>query len=189
MLRIVKFGDFSRAVSEDTSLKFKLAWISFGGLVLPTAFLMSTGLPAEYALPLMLLAIIPFQYLVFCFLRHDGSDPAPQTFRQISFPKFPQFEGASPIYRALPTQRMTESTFEIPQIKLTFLRAHEQETQSHSEAIDVKRLSREHRDAMIQIQKSSAQTAIEAPPRSGKLFPEFDRVGGRGPAFGSTATP
>ena len=77
MFRLTKPGDFSRALSQSFRLKFILAWVTFGGLVIPTALLMSLGFPEYYALPLMLVAIPPFQYLVFCILkglsRNDGT--------------------------------------------------------------------------------------------------------------------
>jgi len=66
---LAKPTDFFRAVYQSSRLKFILAWVTFGGLVIPTAFLMSFGFPEKYALPLMLVAIPPFQYAVFCILK------------------------------------------------------------------------------------------------------------------------
>jgi len=47
-------------------LKFILAWITFGGLVVPSAFLMSFGFSEKYVLPGMLAVIPLFQYLILC---------------------------------------------------------------------------------------------------------------------------
>lgn len=69
MFCLVKPRDFFQQVSRSPSLKLELTWLAFGGLVVPTALLMSIGFPARYALPLMLAAILPFQYAAYCILR------------------------------------------------------------------------------------------------------------------------
>ena len=68
MIRLIKASDFLREVSQSPRLKFELTWLTFAGLVVPTALLMSIGLPEQYALPLMLVAILPFQYVAVCIL-------------------------------------------------------------------------------------------------------------------------
>ena len=70
MFRLAKPSDFLRELSESPWLKFGLAWLTFGALVVPTALLMTFGVPEKYALPAMLAAILPFQYLGFCLFRH-----------------------------------------------------------------------------------------------------------------------
>jgi len=55
-------------------MKFDLAGLTFVGLVVPTALLMSIGVPEEYVLPLMLVAILPFQYVAFCFFVWQKED-------------------------------------------------------------------------------------------------------------------
>lgn len=67
--RLLKVSGFLREVSQSPWLKFDLAWLSFVGLALPTALLMSLGVSEMSALPLMLVATLPFQYAAFCFLR------------------------------------------------------------------------------------------------------------------------
>ena len=69
MFRLVKASEFSKEVSVSPRLKFSLTWLTFGGLILPAALLMSVGYAANYVLPLMLVAILPFQYVAFCVLR------------------------------------------------------------------------------------------------------------------------
>jgi len=59
---------FVRDVSESPRLKFLLAWSSFACLVFPSAVLMAVGVGPKYVLSGMGLAIIPFQYLVFCII-------------------------------------------------------------------------------------------------------------------------
>lgn len=76
MLRLARPATFFREVSESRRVKFTLAWLTFGGLALPTALLMSLGVDEKYALLMMLAAILPFQYAVFCVLKglkHDRS--------------------------------------------------------------------------------------------------------------------
>jgi Undecaprenyl-phosphate glucose phosphotransferase len=94
-------ADFCRALYESSRLKFILAWVTFGGLFLPTAFLMSVGFPEKYALPLMLLGIPPFQYAVFCLLkglnRNDEPVVAKTDTRSISVLKI---VGADSYHRA-----------------------------------------------------------------------------------------
>ena len=74
MFHLIKLSDFLREVSHSPRLKFDLAGLSFAGLVVPTALLISIGAPEEYALPLMMIAILPFQYILVCILRmrRDG---------------------------------------------------------------------------------------------------------------------
>ncbi len=69
MLSLVKPGDFFREVSRRPGLKFTLAWLSMGGVVLPAALLMSFGVSEKYVLPLVLVVTLPFQYSAFCISR------------------------------------------------------------------------------------------------------------------------
>lgn len=66
MFRLIRPRDFLAAVSRSPRLKFILAWITIGGLVIPSAFLMSFGFPEKYVLPGMLAVIPLFQYVVLC---------------------------------------------------------------------------------------------------------------------------
>lgn len=68
MFHLNRISDFFRELSDSPSLKFKLAWSTFGLLALPTAFFMSVGIPAKYALIAMSLLILPCQYTVYRFL-------------------------------------------------------------------------------------------------------------------------
>jgi hypothetical protein len=70
MLGLVAPRQFFKEISESAALKFKLGWFTFAGLIAPTALLMTFGVPEKYALPAMLAAIVPFQYLGFCLFRH-----------------------------------------------------------------------------------------------------------------------
>ena len=74
MFHLIKLSDFLREGSYSPRLKLDLAGLSFAGLVVPTALLISIGAPEEYALPLMMIAILPFQYILVCILRmrRDG---------------------------------------------------------------------------------------------------------------------
>ena len=74
MFRFIQVRDFLREVSASPRLKFDLAGLTFAGLVVPTALLMSFGVPEQYALPLMLAAILPFQYVAVCALTDHRSD-------------------------------------------------------------------------------------------------------------------
>jgi hypothetical protein len=79
MFRLIKVGDFLSEVSANPRLKFDLAGLTFAGLVVPTALLMSIGVPEQYALPLMLVMILPFQYTAFCFIvRQKVRSPLPR---------------------------------------------------------------------------------------------------------------
>jgi hypothetical protein len=69
MFRIVSPGEFLREVSRSPRLKFFLAWLTFAGLVVPLAFFTSIGLAETHAVALLLVAILPFQYLAFCVMR------------------------------------------------------------------------------------------------------------------------
>lgn len=69
MTRLGKLNEFLEEVSRTPRLKFDLAWLTFGCLVVPAALLMSFGFPERYVLPLMLVAILPFQYGTVCVLR------------------------------------------------------------------------------------------------------------------------
>lgn len=69
MLRLVKASDFLREVSQSSRLKFELTWLTFGGLVVPAALLMSLGFAENYVLPVMLVLIVPFQYASFCIFQ------------------------------------------------------------------------------------------------------------------------
>jgi len=68
MFRLVKPTLFFRELSGSPRLKFSMAWLTFMGLVIPTALLTSMGIRQEYALPLLLVSILPFQYIAFCVL-------------------------------------------------------------------------------------------------------------------------
>jgi len=70
LLRLVKPADFFREVSQNARLKFTLTWLAFGGLVVPTALAITAGAAEQYALPFMLAAILPFQYVSFCVMEH-----------------------------------------------------------------------------------------------------------------------
>lgn len=65
MHRLVNFSHFSQEISASPRLKIKLVWVTFIGLVFPTATLISLGFPEKPALILMLIAIVPFQYVMF----------------------------------------------------------------------------------------------------------------------------
>ena len=78
MVRFIKVGDFLREVSTSSRMKFELAGLTFAGLVVPTALLVSAGVPEQYALTLMLVAILPFQYAVFCSLASPKETPSRQ---------------------------------------------------------------------------------------------------------------
>jgi len=67
--RAVKPQKFFRALSESPSLKLSFAWLTLIGLVFPTAIVMTAGVPGQYALPALLVLILPFQYLIFCLTR------------------------------------------------------------------------------------------------------------------------
>src|SRR5713226_7705900 len=60
---------FLREVSRNSRLKFALAWLAFGALVVPASLLVAVGIPEKYVLPLLLVVILPFQYVVFCIRR------------------------------------------------------------------------------------------------------------------------
>ena len=68
MPRLTSPGVFLRVLSENPKLKLESAWLAFGVLVLPGAFLMSLGVSEEYVLPLLLICIVPIQYAAFCLL-------------------------------------------------------------------------------------------------------------------------
>ncbi len=70
MFRLVGLSEFSHKLSESPRLKFRTAWLTFGGLALAAALLMSVGISARLILPAMLVALIPFHYLTFCLIRH-----------------------------------------------------------------------------------------------------------------------
>jgi len=80
VFRLAKVSDFLRELSESAGLKFGLAWLAFCVLVVPTALLMTLGVPDRYALPTMLAAILPFLYFVFCISRWLRS---PETHRPL----------------------------------------------------------------------------------------------------------
>jgi hypothetical protein len=66
VFRLAKPEDFFKALSRSPRSKFILAWATFAGLVIPSALLMSFGVPEQYVLPGLLVAIPLFQYAVFC---------------------------------------------------------------------------------------------------------------------------
>jgi hypothetical protein len=76
VFRLAKPEDFFRALSRSPRSKFILAWATFAGLVIPSALLMSFGVPEKYVVPGLLVAIPLFQYAVFCIFpalnRNDG---------------------------------------------------------------------------------------------------------------------
>ena len=73
MPRLTSPREFFSAISESLRLKFSLAWLTFLGLAVPAAALMSVGLPERYVLPALLFLVVPFQYAIFCLLqkRHE----------------------------------------------------------------------------------------------------------------------
>ncbi len=85
MTRLGKLNEFLDVVSRTSQLKFDLAWLTLGGLVVPTALLMSFGFPERYVLLLMLVAILPFQYGTFCVLRRAKSVRERATSRPYKF--------------------------------------------------------------------------------------------------------
>jgi len=68
MLGLVSFKSFSNQVSNSVALKGKLTVITFIGVCLPAAILMTAGYSERYVLSGLLGVIIPFQYLAFCLL-------------------------------------------------------------------------------------------------------------------------
>ncbi len=64
-MRSSSLSNFFQEVSDSPSLKFTLAWGTFLGLVVPTALLMTLGVPERVALLVMVLLILPFQYVLF----------------------------------------------------------------------------------------------------------------------------
>ncbi len=77
MLRLANPSDFFREVSQSASLKFKLAWLMFGGLVVPCSILVSIGMPEKYAVYLVLAGMIPFEYAAYCISSpHLEREPA-----------------------------------------------------------------------------------------------------------------
>jgi hypothetical protein len=56
---------FFREISESPRMKFRIAWVSFGMLVVPLAALVAGGMSERAALLTMLAAILPVQYLIF----------------------------------------------------------------------------------------------------------------------------
>ena len=83
MLRIAGAGSFFSSVAGSTKLKLALAWLTFVGLALPTAFLMSFGVPEKYALPVLAALVLPFNYIAFWLLRavqqRNVTDKKPKT--------------------------------------------------------------------------------------------------------------
>lgn len=77
MLRLINPADFIRKYSESPKLKFKLAWLMVGGLAVPTAFLISFGLPEKYAVYLILVGMVPFYYAAYCILQSRQRVKAP----------------------------------------------------------------------------------------------------------------
>ena len=66
MFRLITPASFFKAVSDSPRVKFTLAWATFGGVVIPSALLMSLGFSDKYILPAMLAVIPLFQYVVVC---------------------------------------------------------------------------------------------------------------------------
>jgi hypothetical protein len=69
LLRLANPAEFFREYSESPKLKFRLAWLMVVGLVMPVAILMSAGLSERYAVYLVLVGMVPFQYLVYSISR------------------------------------------------------------------------------------------------------------------------
>ena len=81
MSDLIKPQGFFRAISESPRLKFTLAWLTFIGLAVPVAALISFGLPEQYALPALLVLVLPFQYATFCLLQKHGEARAEEGVR------------------------------------------------------------------------------------------------------------
>ncbi len=77
MFSLVRPREFFQELSRNTKLKFTLAWLTMGGLVVPAALLMSMGISEKYVLSLTLVGILPFQYAMFCIICwQKGRSPA-----------------------------------------------------------------------------------------------------------------
>jgi len=63
------FRTFCQAISESPRLKFVAGGLTVGVLVVPLAILMTFGLPERIAYSLLLVLLLPVQYLGFCCLR------------------------------------------------------------------------------------------------------------------------
>jgi len=74
MRGLVSFKTFSNQLSSSVALKCKLTAITFIGICIPAAILITAGYSERYVLSGMLGAIIPFQYLVFCILQNVDRD-------------------------------------------------------------------------------------------------------------------
>src|SRR5262245_49651414 len=68
VIRLVSPTAFSSGVSASPQLKFAIAWATFGLIVPPTAILMTIGVLESIALPIMTIAIVPFQYVAYCLI-------------------------------------------------------------------------------------------------------------------------
>jgi hypothetical protein len=76
LFRLANPGEFFREYSGSPKLKFGLAWLMIVGLVVPIAILMSVGLSERYAVYLVLVGIVPFQYVAYCILRSRRREQA-----------------------------------------------------------------------------------------------------------------
>ena len=61
-----KFSDFIEALFRSSYLKLRLTWLSFLFLAVPTALLVTLGIPERIALPCMAGLVLPFMYAAFC---------------------------------------------------------------------------------------------------------------------------
>ena len=74
---------FVAGVSESASTKFFLAWSAFLLLALPTAVSISLGVPEQFAVAFMLVALLPFLYIAFRvldFFKEPASTPGSAEF-------------------------------------------------------------------------------------------------------------
>ncbi len=72
MPRLVSFTKFSRELSNSVALKAGLTGFTIISVCVPAAILLTFGFQERYVLTGVLAAIIPSQYLAFCFLESLG---------------------------------------------------------------------------------------------------------------------
>ena len=124
MSRLVPISRFLRGVSDSPRKKFTLAWLTLLCLACPAALLISLGVPQAIAIPAMLVAILPFQYVAYSAL-YGRREPKRQALA--AAPPIRQTHAASadarPFARAFPGQLSALASLQAVTTTFTSLRA------------------------------------------------------------------